>query len=297
MVPMILYRVFRKIIGPEAAFLSVFVFLSYPSTYVELTQLEREMIAELIMVLLLWLQLSATLKSTRANSFLVVLLTLGLVISHYSTALIYMFLVIFSYVASRMSRLRLGQIQPFASIDLLAISLVLGLSWFLFAAGGAVLQTLSSDLAYVVAGLTGFFNPTTRPYVIVDALGLAGPPQLGVFHLISRLTQYLVAFCIILGLLIYMHKSKKTRVENVLTPLMVASMGMLLAAVVFPYLARTLNLSRIYQITSAQARSLKACNAFAHLSHGIGSESKLVDLFLRPYCFRICCSHPVWFGQ
>src|SRR5208337_4570706 len=56
LVPMILYRTYRKIMSPGAAFLSVFVFISYPTSYIELTQLGRQMIAELIMILLLWLQ-------------------------------------------------------------------------------------------------------------------------------------------------------------------------------------------------------------------------------------------------
>lgn len=244
MVPMLLYQLYRKIMNPEAAFLSVFVVLSYQATYTEITQLGRQMIAELIMVLLLWLQLSPTLGKTRVGSFLVVLLTFGLVTSHYSIALIYILLIIFSYLVSRKPRFGM---ESLVSSSRLALSLVATVGWFLFVAGGIVLQNLSQNLEVVTAGLTEFFNLTARPSVVMEALGLANV-HTEILHLMNRATQYLVVFCIILGFLFYMRKSKNIRAEKVLLSLMVPSMGFLIASVVFPYLATALQLSRIYHI-------------------------------------------------
>src|SRR5208282_4249488 len=88
-VPLILYRIYRKIMSPGPAFLAVFLFLIFPATYSELTALYREMIAELIMALLLWIQLSPAIRKLRGTAVLVMLLTLGLVMAHYSMAIIY----------------------------------------------------------------------------------------------------------------------------------------------------------------------------------------------------------------
>src|SRR5208337_3996579 len=54
-VPVLLYKIYRRFMNPKAAFLSVFAFLAYPASYVEITQLGREMVAETLLVLLILL--------------------------------------------------------------------------------------------------------------------------------------------------------------------------------------------------------------------------------------------------
>ncbi|MGA8903379.1 MAG: DUF2206 domain-containing protein, partial [Candidatus Bathyarchaeia archaeon] len=242
--PMLLYRIYRKIVSPEAAFVSVFVFLSYTSTYVELMQLNREMIAELILVVLLWVQLSPTLRKMRPSSLLIFLLTIGLGMAHYSLDLIYILLVGVSFACSKIPRLR---IRPLADLNIVGISLIVSLGWFFLAAGGVVLQTLTGDLVVVSASLSDFFAPTTRPWQVVNALGLSSV-NTGILHLMNRGTQYLVLLCIIGGFLLFMGKRKKTRDERVLMPLMAICLGFLFASIAVPYLAGTFQISRIYQV-------------------------------------------------
>src|SRR5208282_154497 len=74
-VPLVLYRIYRKILSPAASFISVFVFLSYPAAYFEMLSLGRQMIGELIMVLLLLLLLTPRFRNSRAGAILAVLLT------------------------------------------------------------------------------------------------------------------------------------------------------------------------------------------------------------------------------
>ena len=242
--PMLLYRIYRKFMSPEGAFVSVFVFLSFTSTYVELMQLNREMIAELVLVVLMWVQLSPTLRKRRPSSLLILLLTIGLGMSHYSLALIYIFLVVVSFACSKIPRLR---IEPLADLNLVGISLIVSLGWFFLAAGGVVLQTLTGDLIVISASLSDFFSPTTRPWQVTNALGLTAV-NTGTLHLMNRGTQYLVVLCIIGGFLLFMAKRKKTRTEKVLIPLMVAGLVFLFASIAIPYLAGTWQISRIYQV-------------------------------------------------
>jgi uncharacterized membrane protein len=242
--PMLLYRIYRKIISPEGAFVSVFVFLSFTSTYVELMQLNREMIAELVLLVLIWVQLSPTLRKTRPSSLLILLLTIGLGMAHYSLALIYIFLVVVSYACSKIPRLR---IEPLADLNLVGVSLILSLGWFFLAAGGVVLQTLTGDLIVVSASLSDFFNPATRPWQVTNALGLSSV-NTGILHLMNRGTQYLVLLFIIGGFLLFVAKRKKTRNEKILMPLMAAGLVFLFASIAVPYLAGTWQISRIYQV-------------------------------------------------
>jgi len=240
LVPMVLYPMYRKIMSPQAAFISIFVVLSYPATYVDLPALARQMIAELILVVLVSIQLSPALRKIRASSLLVLLLTLGLVVSHYSVALIYAILISFSFIVSRIPRLR------FESLSGPLIPIVTSIMWFLFVASAIVLQNLSVSLAYVMLSMSNFLNPTSRPPIIMAALGV-GPVETGILHLINRGTQYLVSFLLILGFAIFIRK-RKTRVENVFAPLMGAALFFLFASIILPNVAGALNLDRIYQI-------------------------------------------------
>jgi uncharacterized membrane protein len=71
--PVMLYKIYRKIVTAEAAYLSVFLFMSYPSFYVEMVQLGRQEIAELLFVLLILIFLSPKLSATHSGRILILL--------------------------------------------------------------------------------------------------------------------------------------------------------------------------------------------------------------------------------
>jgi len=124
---------------------------------------------------------------------------------------------------------------------------VTALSWFLLVASGIVLERVTMNVARVVGGLTEFFNPSTRPQVVVGALGLSATRP-GIIPMIGRVTQYSVTGCIILGCVIFLFKRGKSRVEKIITPLIGASLGLLLVSIVFPFAGSALNFARTYQI-------------------------------------------------
>src|SRR5208283_5112883 len=63
LVPVILYKITRKILSTRAAFLSVFLFMSYDAFYNGLIGLGREEIAELLLVLLVLVLLSPRISN------------------------------------------------------------------------------------------------------------------------------------------------------------------------------------------------------------------------------------------
>lgn len=244
-VPLPLYKIYREIMSPGASFISVFVFLS-SSTYFEMLSLGRQMIAELIMVLLLWVLLTAKFRKTRAGAIIVVLLTTGLVVSHYSLALIYVCLIGFSYVASRIFT-KLSR----AAVDthLLTLSIVTAVAWFLLAAGGIVLHTAIGMSTVIVSSMTDFFSQASRPGELYTAVGLT-TVNYGILHLANRGIQYLVVLCIIVGFVTYIiRKPNHSSGKEVIIPLMAAAMFLLIASVALPFFASTLKLSRIYSIS------------------------------------------------
>lgn len=84
LVPLALYKIFKaQVNSSKIAFVAVFLFVSFNTFYIELLALTREMMAELYLVLLLLLLLNQRLK---ANTIvLLIIFSMGLVVSHYST--------------------------------------------------------------------------------------------------------------------------------------------------------------------------------------------------------------------
>jgi uncharacterized membrane protein len=233
--------------SPTGAFISVLVFLFFPGTFLETAVVARQMVAELIMVLLFWLIASAEFRRTRFQAVLVILMTVGLVISHYSVALIYIFLIGFSLLAAKIVP-KFRRARLMGNINLLALSLVAALAWFLFTAGGIVLGNFTASLWGVITDLTNFFHPTGRPLEVYQALGVT-EVNYSVIHLVNRGVQYMVPVCITIGFVVYLLKKPGNSGEKALGLLIPASMCFLIAAVVLPNLAAILNISRIYSIT------------------------------------------------
>jgi len=243
-VPLVLYRIYRKIVSPTAAFISVFVFLSFTSTYFEMLSLGRQMVGELIMILLLWLLLTPRFRKNRSGAILVVLLTTGLVMSHYSLALIYLGVITFSYILSRV----FTKFSDAANSNLLVISIVTAAAWFLLAAGGIVLHTAINMSTVIVSSLADFFTPGSRPGELYSALGTS-EVNYSFLHLTNRGIQYLVLFCIIVGFVTFVRRKPSQLGREAIIPLMTAAMFLLVGAVALPFVGSTLKITRIYSIS------------------------------------------------
>jgi len=242
-VPIVLYKIYRKFLDPQAAFLSVFLFMSYPGFYEEITSIGKQEVAELLLVLLLLAMLSMKITNSRSGSVLTILLTVGLVTAHYSLAYIYLLVLICSIVVSRFSR----RAEALGNTGTVLLSFVMVLCWYGFVAGGEALADLAQFVSFTANGLINdFFNPASRPPLVLQALGLSASTP-GLLHSIYRLSNYLVIFCIVLGFFVFAFR-KRTRVEKMmLTPIAVA-LGLLIAAALLPYFGGGLNLSRFYHI-------------------------------------------------
>ncbi|MFY9637859.1 MAG: DUF2206 domain-containing protein [Methanobacterium sp.] len=85
LIPLGLYHIFKSQTQySKVSFMAVFLFISFNTFYIELLSLTREMTAELFLILLLILFLDRKLKLNLI--LLMFLFSMGLVVSHYSTA-------------------------------------------------------------------------------------------------------------------------------------------------------------------------------------------------------------------
>ena len=141
----------------------------------------------------------------------------------------------------------------------LLISVVTALSWYLFVAGGVTVVTFANFLSYVGQGLaTDFFNPASRPPIVLQALGIT-PLAQGFLHDVNRAIQYLVLFSLVAGLLVFVRKKNKSETERVFLPFITGAVLILAASVVVPYFAGGLNMSRFYHISLIFASPCLVC--------------------------------------
>jgi len=243
MVPVVVYKFYRRFLKPQFAFMAVFLFMSYPAFYQELVELGREEVAQLILVLLLLLFLSPRISRKRSGTFMVVGLTVGLVLAHYSLTYIYLAMLAFSYIFARISR----RVLSLDSLTIL-LSIVIAISWYLFVASGSTLSTLVQFISYVNNGIfQDFFTTSSRPVQVLQAFGLASV-RAGALHVLNRFIQYLVLAGMFFGFIVVTCKRQKNDAERKMVPLITMGVVMMGMSVLIPFFAAGLNLSRIFQI-------------------------------------------------
>lgn len=243
-VPLALYRVYRKILVPSAAFLSTFLFMAYPTFFEEIRAVTRQEVAELIMVVLFLVLLTPRTSRSLAGKSLILLLTLGLIAAHYSVAYYFLALLLVSSVVSRFFR---RCALPGISVGTLLIAMILTLAWYSSVAGGTGFTQLTQGMSLVIGNIRGdFFSGISRPGVVQEAVTFGGLP--GWLHDANRVSQWAVQIFLVLGFLILLQKRGKSIVEYQFLPFTAAAMSFLIGALVLPFFAGLLNLSRIYHL-------------------------------------------------
>ncbi|MDO5851631.1 MAG: DUF2206 domain-containing protein [Methanobacteriaceae archaeon] len=87
-----LYKIFAKHTGSKIAFLATFFFIAYNGfSYGWMVQMARQQIAEIFLVLLVWLMIDNKIP-VKNKKILYVLFGIGLIVSHYSVTYLFMFM-------------------------------------------------------------------------------------------------------------------------------------------------------------------------------------------------------------
>ncbi|MGZ7209467.1 MAG: DUF2206 domain-containing protein, partial [Methanobacterium sp.] len=106
-----LYSVYKKQTNAKIAFLAVFLFVSSYSFYHILTQLARQEIAELFLVLFLLILVSTQISKIK-RIYLLIIFSLGLIVSHYALTYIFNYILILSLIIPLLA----GLILKFGSV-------------------------------------------------------------------------------------------------------------------------------------------------------------------------------------
>lgn len=94
-----LYKIFEKHTGPRIAFFAAFFFIAYNGfSYGWMVQMARQQIAEIFLVLLVWLMVDRRIPQNK-RKFLYILFGVGLIFSHYSVTYLFMFVLLATIIS------------------------------------------------------------------------------------------------------------------------------------------------------------------------------------------------------
>jgi len=246
LVPVGLYQTWRKYLGERMSFVSAFLFMAYGVFFGEMLGLNRQMIAELFFVLLLAAALHAKIgRNTKIVLF--VIFSSGLVTSHYSLSVIVAFFLVFTTVVLFIFKRRSRKF----TLTMVILFLAIMFTWFIYTSGSSVLDSLVQSTNRISSQFGDFFNLGSRGQFVVRGLGLEQSPS--IWNTLSRGFAYLTEIFILIGLLVtILGQRARFRLENKFEIdyylLVLASGVLLVALLVVPGLANTLNMTRFYQI-------------------------------------------------
>lgn len=240
LVPLALYRIYEEHFGSRFAFWSVFLFISFSSFYVDMTYLARQMIAELFFVLifLLLFEHGTKLNSTITQVMLIVF-AFATVVSHYSTAFICIFyLLFFSSVLTRNSTIR-------SRIIYLSLFACITFSWYIFVSYSTPVVSLVHFGQAVTSSFQNLFVAQSKNPVLSFALGTFSTPSL--VNKISRIVFLLTNVLIAIGVIKYFFARKDVNFSKEFFAISVMGALLILASVGLPNFAAGLTIDRTYQ--------------------------------------------------
>ena len=246
-----LYALFRSQTDRKVAFLAVFFFVAVSIGKGFGT--DKQLVAEVFLAALLLLVFMKGLPRLKRD-ILFFACSLGLVVSHYGLAYIFMLILVSAWtILVFMDYVRSGSFSVLhskVSFDWVLIYLTVLFSWYIFVNQSVAFNLLSQKYGLVASGFSQFFNPASRGTAL-EGLGVVATPT--ILNQVSTYMFVLTESLIILGFVwILLRRNTKGFGRGFSSEYVVmAALGIaiLILDVLVPTLANTLQISRYYQTT------------------------------------------------
>jgi uncharacterized membrane protein len=272
-VPLGLYQMWQKYIDKKYAFISAFLFVAQETFYTEMLGLNRQIIAELFFVLLLFVILDKRMKQfSKIICFLI--FSFGLVTSHYGISVIFLLILSFTLICLLTTKKHSKNI----TISMVFILFVIMFSWYIFTSKSTIFDSIMEFGDHVYRQLGDFFNPTTRGPQVLRGLGIETPPT--IWNAISRWFAYATEFLIVIGFVGLLTKHVKTRFETEIFIFTLFAMVFLFALILVPGLAQTMRMTRFYHVLLFFLAPLCVLGAEALINLMFKHEKKLLIFVL-----------------
>jgi uncharacterized membrane protein len=251
-VPLAMYRLFQKQTSAKISFLSCCFFMFIAIFYSTMLQMARQQIAELFLALMLLLVVDEGLKKS-CRSILLILFGVSMVVSHYGTAYLFMFILfanclllfLVDVIQPFLEKLHLREPLRFYCESALGLVFtimfaVVTLTWYMYIAGSSPFETLVHSAQII---FTEFVNPLQSDSFRIILRQTASP-----LHDVTKVLHYITQFFIVLGLadLVFMRKCT-TKFNKEYSLLSAILSGIWVASVIIPYYG--FDFTRVYHIT------------------------------------------------
>lgn len=244
--PVVLYNLYCTQIGEKEAFLAAFFAISLPVFFNLFAA--KQMIAELFLGLLLLILLKQRIKRTQ-KSLLFIAFGAGLVVSHYSTSYLFLFIIVFVWIFQYLLPTLTRKVEKTGAITLSMILLfsVMTFGWYIFTSAAAPFEALVDMGNYVSRNLIAdFFSLEARSTPVLRGVGLAEADSIG--HLIGRVFFYAAELFILIGFLKCLLKKGEAPFSREYTGFAFFSMIVLATAIVLPNFAASFRMERFFQL-------------------------------------------------
>jgi len=227
LVPLGLYQVFQKQTDDKIAFLSCFFFMSLFTFYSEMLALARQEIAEVFLVLLILVIINKNMNKIK-RSFLFIVFGASLVVSHYGTSYLYMFLLIGVWLTlfllnsaiqklahefhfklrgydSTIPSFRLSRDRVISSTFVI-LFVTFTLAWYMYNSYSRPFNTIVNVSNHIVSNIyTDFLSPEAS-----EALNKVLSKTVSPLHEITKILHHITQFFIIVGIIDLLFKHKYT---------------------------------------------------------------------------------------
>ena len=191
LVPTGLYLIFSRQIKKDAAFLSVFYFISIFTFFTEMTQLIKQQIGEIFYMLIILTILNIYKKSNR-QKFLYIIFGLGLILSHYGTTYLYLLI---SLISIMINILVYNSQNDSSQRNIFLLFILFSLSWYSYTSNSSIFITTTFMVDNIFEGLKSIFNPRST-----QALLIITNPSSSVLHIITTILYLFSQFLIMIGI-------------------------------------------------------------------------------------------------
>lgn len=296
LVPLGLYHIFQKQTSNKISFLATFLFMATYTFYTEIISITKQEIAELFLVLILLILINKDLRNTK-GSFLLILFSFSLIVSHYGVSyilcLLFIAYLVMFYAVNYIKRFRNPNktISSGYNTKLTATFVIFFLSsvlsWYMYSSGSSGFVSLVQIGSQITSNLLSIIEPNTS-----QGLSVVITQQAFFLAEINKLLYLIIQFSIVVGVLATLFKDRMNFTKEYLL-LSVVVLGMLIAGVVVPYFSSQLNTSRLFHLgiiflaPFAIIGFLKLLELFNFLKVKIRNENKLkiISIFLVIFLF------------
>jgi uncharacterized membrane protein len=201
------------------------------------------MVAELFYVLLFLLILRESVNDKRSKWIIVIFFFFALIVSHYGTNYIFLFIVFSTVIFGKM--FSKGKIKKIKS-TIIALSLSFTFFWYVYVVRGPF-EKLQNTIRHILDNFVSeFLLSGSRGDPVQLALGILESPS--VLHDIGRMIFNITTGLILIGFIFFLIYWKKGKFDPEYGFITFLNMVLLLSAIIIPRFASFLEMGRLYHI-------------------------------------------------